>query len=198
MKIKKFKVKGYMTEHASKELMAVKGLLETGELADLGPGPRKGVEAASALNRALEESLKDSSLPASKQEALKSLVFLWHDHLEDSHVISQNLPDNDGSYAHAIMHRREPDYSNSKYWFHRTGDHPAYEQLAPKVSAFLAVRSTSDLSGRLLPGESWDPFAFVDAVEETLRTHSSEETETTLKEIQKLEFDNFAEYLCRS
>jgi arylamine N-acetyltransferase len=47
--------------------------------------------------------------------------------LDRSHELSQSIEgkgrNRAGDYWHAIMHRREPDYSNAKYWFRRVGQH---------------------------------------------------------------------------
>jgi hypothetical protein len=39
--------------------------------------------------------------------------------------------------VHAIMHRREPDPWNSKYWWRRVGAHPCFPELARRAGAFL-------------------------------------------------------------
>ena len=52
---------------------------------------------------------------------LQSLVWLYVDDLERSHTISQSVESSIGSYVHGIMHRREGDFSNAKYWFRRAG-----------------------------------------------------------------------------
>src|SRR5262245_19277607 len=54
-------------------------------------------------------------------------VWLLHDFLDESHTISQSIDTPTGSYWHAIMHRREGDFSNAKYWFRRVGDHPVLD-----------------------------------------------------------------------
>lgn len=83
--------------------------------------PRGG---ASPEARALvEAALKDPSLAGSP--ALRAGLWLYVDELDRSHTISQDLKDATGSYWHGIMHRREGDFSNSHYWLHRTGRHPA-------------------------------------------------------------------------
>ena len=64
------------------------------------------------------ESVKNTTFG----EAIKSGLLLWNDALDESHTISQELGNQTGSYWHGIMHRREPDYSNSKYWFGRGRD----------------------------------------------------------------------------
>jgi hypothetical protein len=50
--------------------------------------------------------------------------------LNASHEISQTVETPDGSFWHGIMHRREGDFWNSKYWFRRVGKHPVLAALA--------------------------------------------------------------------
>jgi hypothetical protein len=93
-------------------------------------------------------------------DACRAGLCLYHNFLDESHSISQELHTPTGSYWHALMHRREPDFENSKYWFRRVGVHPVFETLrlaaaelavnAPPPAAFLGTQS------------AWDPFAFVD------------------------------------
>lgn len=71
-------------------------------------------------------------------------LFLYFSALDESHAIAQGVATASGSYWHGIMHRQEPDWSNAKYWFRRTGDHPVFQALARET------------------GEPWDPFQFVD------------------------------------
>lgn len=61
--------------------------------------------------------------------AVQAGIWLYVDELDLSHAISQNLENATGSYWHAIMHRREGDFSNSHYWFHKAGKHPAMALL---------------------------------------------------------------------
>ena len=61
-------------------------------------------------------------------EAMLAGLWLWNDGLEECHRIVQNSPEGDAgrtySFWHAIMHRREGDFSNSKYWYRRAAGHP--------------------------------------------------------------------------
>src|SRR5436853_6670148 len=92
---------------------AVQSLLATAQVPELGPGPRTGVDSQSALERKLKDIIVNSSIQAKNQELIRALVFLWHDYLESAHAIAQDILNADGAFVHAIVHRREPDYSNS-------------------------------------------------------------------------------------
>ena len=57
--------------------------------------------------------------------ALIAGLWIYVDELDKSHAVSQGLNDTTGSYWHAIMHRREGDFGNSKYWLRQAGHHEA-------------------------------------------------------------------------
>ncbi|MEO0513911.1 MAG: hypothetical protein AAF086_01275 [Planctomycetota bacterium] len=52
-------------------------------------------------------------------------LWMYVDELDHSHTASQALDTPTGAYWHAIMHRREGDFSNAKYWLQRAVHHPA-------------------------------------------------------------------------
>ncbi len=95
-------------------------------------------------------------------------LWLLHNFLDESHTISQGISTPSGSYWHGIMHRREGDYSNSKYWMRRVGDHPVLDAMAERE-----------------PG--WDPFHFVDACEQGVRSGKQDEVAVLLAQ-QQLEW----------
>ena len=160
--------------------------IDTGDLPSLGPKQRK-----SALTiPALEKELYAFDLRASTIGLARSAVFLWHDHLDASHDISQDIQSSEGSFLHGIMHRREPDYPNAKYWFSRTGNHSCYPVLANRVKEYLGEVDKELFSNCLVPDGCWDPFAFVDAVETAERTGENLEI---LQNIQRLEFESLVE-----
>lgn len=72
--------------------------------------------------------------------------------IDRSHTLSQDITNHEGSFLHAIMHRREGDFSNAKYWFNRVGQHPVIDQLQ-----------------ELTNGEYNDGCDFVDCVARVLR-----------------------------
>jgi hypothetical protein len=135
-------------------------LLAPARLPVLGPGvPNEACRAA------LTAWVFTRELPGGRDaraaRACHAGFWLLHDFLDESHAISQHLPTPEGSYWHAIMHRREPDAWNSKYWFRKVGSHPVLAQLAKQADG-LGFQFT-------------DPLAFVDFVEQVRDTGSDDE-----------------------
>ena len=169
-------------------------LLKTSEAAGLGPGPRSVVDSIAALNNAVDAAFKEVTVDKRRSDLIRALILLWHDHLEASHVIAQRYEDDaDGSYVHAVVHRREPDYSNAKYWFHRTRHHPAYATLADRAGE--VVGSDAGLRGVFMPRGKWDAVAFVDACEEAASLPDHDPRVRLLQAVQQAEFENLLDYL---
>jgi hypothetical protein len=115
----------------------------------LGAVVRPGVLGVEHLG----ELISGSGSP--QADHLRSLVLLWHDHLDASHQVSQGLEDATGAYLHGMMHRREGDFGNAKYWFHRAGPQLALVKLAQRLGAHEPDRF-------LLERGCWNADAFVD------------------------------------
>jgi hypothetical protein len=169
-------------------------LLKTPEPAELGPRPRAGTLSQSALESRLAELFQRANLPGDSQQLVRALILLWHDHLDASHAVSQAIENADGSFIHAIMHRREPDYFNAEYWFRRVGKHPCFAEIARHTEVLLRSKDERDLVTRLIPGGEWDAFAFVDACEASARAGASQQREL-LREIQRIEFEVLLQHL---
>jgi hypothetical protein len=117
---------------------------------------RPRLEALASDNAFAPYRIRDRSMA----DACRAGLWLYHNFLDESHKISQELHTPTGSYWHALMHRREPDFSNAKYWFRRVGTHPIYELLR-QTAAELAVNAPPS-AAFLRTQSAWDPFAFVD------------------------------------
>ena len=96
-------------------------------------------------------------------KAARAGLLLLAGGMEDAHRIVQDLDTPEAQYWHGIVHRREPDFSNAKYWFRSLVHHPVFEQLAGE-------RTSAALSGTLAIGSivrngQWDPMQFVDLCE---------------------------------
>lgn len=140
--------------------------LLTGRVPELGPGtPNEPVRAKLAAFASGSEMGR----------ALHAALWLYHDFLTESHDISQELASPTGSLLHAIMHRREPDAWNSKYWFRRVGDHPVYAVIGA-VAKELGYGTGA-----------WDPMRFVDECEAA--RGSGTEREELLKRVQAKEIE---------
>jgi hypothetical protein len=97
-------------------------------------------------------------------------LWLMHDFLDQSHRISQTIETPSGAFWHGVMHRREGDFSNAKYWFRRVGDHEVLGELAEGAAELGHDAESFELGSRVAPGGAFDPFAFVDACQAALAT----------------------------
>ncbi|WDQ15809.1 hypothetical protein [Rhodopirellula sp. P2] len=117
--------------------------IQAADLPGLGEGP---------VNQELVGLLQGDS-SKSFTPLQRSGLWLLAGDLDRSHSISQNEKSPEGSFWHGIMHRREGDFGNAKYWFHRVGRHSIL----------------SDLSG-MYPELHSDADEFVDRVARAVRT----------------------------
>jgi hypothetical protein len=176
---------------ATERLDDFKQLLGTKTLPALGPQPRPGTCSEAELDEKLRGYFAAASLPAGLQLLLRSAALLWHDHLDASHRLSQDIESPDGSWLHGIMHRREPDYGNAKYWFRCVGRHAAFPALAQRVAEMIPA--SSNLDGLVEKGE-WMPFAMVDACARAEEEKDAALT-TCLQRIQAAEFDALVRHI---
>jgi hypothetical protein len=108
------------------------------------------------------------------------------DALEPAHVIFQEAHGDLGSYWHGMMHRREADFDNARYWFRRAGVLPFFDRLhsaASEVSPDMARQS------------NWDPYLFTGQCEQA--RHGAEELVGEMRNLQRIEFDAIFDYCWR-
>jgi hypothetical protein len=128
-------------------------------------------------------------------EACRAGLYLRYDFLGESHTISQEIETPTGSFWHGIMHRREPDYGNAKYWFHRVGEHPIFPALAAAAHETAAENVVANKSAVFADAANWDPFRFVDLCEAAAR--GDKHLETLCRQVQRREWELLFEFCFR-
>jgi len=129
-------------------------------------------------------------------------LHLWNDNFTSSHNLCQGIQTLTGSYWHGLGHRREghageglqANLSNAKYWFRRTGDHPAFDAVYRSALNVLDAGGTgfrwaTEAAGMLRSRRTWDPFAMVDWFGQAEAQTVSGQTQSLLEEIQWREID---------
>lgn len=119
-------------------------------------------------------------------DACRAALWLRFDFMEESHEISQELHTPTGSFWHGILHRREPDWSNGKYWFNRVGEHAIFPDLAREAAGLAKSLGLDAKSIGFSPGNTWDPIRFIDACERAHR--SGGQLETWCRQVQLAEW----------
>lgn len=123
-------------------------------------GPTQHV-AASAL---VADAVADPAL--TEHPDLVAGLWLYVDELDKSHTASQSLDTPTGAYWHAIMHRREGDFSNAKYWLRRAVHHPAMAMIdltgggagsGTAVAAYDAVELVDRVERAHADGDTTNP-----------------------------------------
>lgn len=130
-----------------------------------------------------------SALGQVQATALHAGLLLLHDDLDGSHSLSQTIEGEEGHYGdywHAIMHRREPDYGNAKYWFRRVGRHSTMRSLAKALQAGAFGPIPEPWDSRLSGSGGWDSMAFVDLCEAATRNPALEAVARRIQRIEML------------
>ena len=123
---------------------AVCDAIESAPFPGLADAP-KCTETFAAIERLLGEQTTDHLPPSPPAVAG---LWLLAGELDRSHDISQTLDSPTGSYWHGIMHRREGDFSNARYWMRRAGGHPVFEELASQLASVAGANAVALISSQ--------------------------------------------------
>jgi hypothetical protein len=160
---------------------------------DLVPGQTRGASWSRELAKLNDRELLGADiLDDDMASCVRSGLLLRADLLDESHSLSQDIHSSDGSYWHGIMHRREPDYSNSGYWFRKVGRHSVFEDLTVDAVTVASRSTVNEITG----SGAWDPFAFIDLCESCHRRGRSE-LRADLLALQELEIDSLLAHCYR-
>jgi hypothetical protein len=155
----------------------------------LGPGEPDGNMRQRLAQVTVEAAFAHAKLvDAEMGGCCLSGAWLVHDFLDEAHTICQAIDTPTGSYWHAIMHRREGDFGNSKYWLRRVGRHAVLRSLSRHAAEIVAERNAISSTDRLVTRGEFDPFAFVDLVEGVERGRRTDARELCL-DIQQAEWE---------
>ncbi len=108
------------------------------------------------------------------------------DAIDEAHRIFQDSPGDLGSYWHGMMHRREGDFDNARYWFRRAGELTFFSELHSAASAYSAVMARQS---------NWDPYLFTGECERARFGETEGLKELAL--LQRLEFEAIFDYCWR-
>ncbi len=125
-------------------------------------------------SRAWDPDLSKQIKGLDVKETIRASLFLWNDDLDKAHKLAQDITNSTGSLIHGIMHRRQPDYTNSKYWYRQVGSHPIFINLIQEF-----------------PG--WEPFTFVDQCELTEQNNDTK-IQNDLETVQSRELELLTHY----
>ena len=161
-----------------------------GRLVVQGPTP---ASAHRALDGVTAEQLISRPIKHA-DDAMAALagLWLWHDALDESHRISQDLVTPTGSFWHAIMHRREGDFSNSKYWYHRCPTHHVIRIMGAVASSIARDCASDPLVARCLSG-GWNSDGFVDLVE-AVHLKPQDPRHQVAVQLQRVEWEGLFDY----
>ena len=96
-------------------------------------------------------------LDATLLPLLRAGLFYYHNALDYSHREAQKVSGDTAAYWHGMVHRREGDFENARYWMRRAGEHPAFQEMQHRAS---------DGAPNMARQPNWDPFLFISLCEQ--------------------------------
>jgi hypothetical protein len=141
------------------------------------------------------EAVSKSSLPPLVQSAL----YLYFDCFDEAHNLAQDHEGLIGNWLHAIVHRREPDPENSKYWYARVRIPAKVSQgIAGEALKILGAQPPKELEAfqkKMAKSSEWEPEVFVDLCDKFRKEDLELPVYRTLAHIQELEWRRLLDYL---
>ena len=161
----------------------VRELLDGYPLTNLDAGtPRDAVHAK--LKSLTVESLFDPRAVKDREVAAccVSGLWLWHNYLDESHKISQEIETSAGSAWHGIMHRREGDFWNANYWFARVNDEALFSGVAEEFTHLgFDVAALPPRLSKLVQARKWSASDFTNEVQAVLKVNRTDEVDAALR-----------------
>jgi hypothetical protein len=162
-------------------------LRSEGSLRKLFPKDISDRDAWRRLKEADDATVAGGSIGAPQAfEVVRGGLLYALDDLAGCHEFFQNTASDLVGYWHGMMHRREADFDNARYWFRRAGTLPFFPALHGRAS---------EISTDMEKQYSWDPYLFTGNCEQHRFGADSEEGD--LARLQRAEFDVVFDYSWR-
>jgi len=163
-------------------------LLQEGLFRKLVPTEAADHDLVLRIRAADDATLSDGKTPGNPAAfaLIRGGLFYAADAIHDAHQIFQDASGDLGSYWHGMMHRREGDFDNARYWFRRAGTLPVFGALHHTASAHSPVMA------RQL---NWDPYLFTGECEQA--RFGETESLKELAALQRAEFEELFDYCWR-
>jgi hypothetical protein len=145
-------------------------------------------DALRSIRDATEHDLTGGAVMAdvTYPRLIRAGLLYAYDAIAESHRIVQDITSDEASYWHGMMHRREGDFENARYWFRRTGSLGVFPEMharTPGVSILMARQA------------DWDPYVLVGQCEQARFGGDVDQKE--LVGLQRIEFDVMFDHLWR-
>jgi hypothetical protein len=170
------------------------------------PRPFARLERGKPLARGRKEvaALSGTALGAGADDRrtllIQAALYLCFDCFEEAHRIANDHEGTAaGNWVHAILHRREPDAGNSKYWYRRVkAPAKVWEDIGREALGLLKkmrVPELEPLRKKMEKSGTWEPEAFVDLCEEFRTKDPQTPAYKVLSALQDFEWKGLAEYV---
>ena len=134
-----------------------------------------------------EGNIQNSGMAQAARAGLLLIAGGW----DEAHKLVQEMETPEAEYWHGIVHRREPDFSNAKYWFRKVGHHPVMDSLLRGLTRQNYPHST--VVQQLINNGKWDPFQYL-ALCSACHEGAQKELLPVLLDIQKEEIALLVNY----
>jgi len=162
--------------------------LQEGLLAKLTPGEPLSYELLLRVRDADEAALSGGKAigHAGNFALVRGGLLYAIDAIHEAHALFQDAKGDLGAYWHGMMHRREGDFENARYWFRRAGVLPCFDTLHRAAGAFSA-----DMARQA----NWDPYLLTCECEQA--RFGAEESVVPCVQLQRAEFEGLFDYSWR-
>lgn len=167
----------------------VSGLLRQDDLlSKLTPTEPRDTAAVLRLREANEDALSGGGVirDIGLLSLVRAALFYAIDALGESHRIVQQSDGDLAAYLHGMLHRREGDFDNARYWFRRAGELPFFASLHS---------ATIPHSEEMAKQPGWDPYLFTGLCEQ--EKFGDDTQHRSLVALQRAEFEALFDYLWR-